>query len=214
MFGIGSTELVIILIVALVLIGPKKLPDLMKSVGKGIGELRRMSSDVKTTIEREIEKADELKRIEETKKELFGDDSDKPAVDQAAASPAPEPAAQAAPTATQAAQATPQGAAGSAATQAVGTTLVGTQTAATQAVGTTPQGTAEIAAAQAVGTTQDAAGSPAEQSAAGTTPDTAETVVTQAAGAAPQDATGAAAPGTSTQTVTATPQPSQEKTHA
>ncbi|GFK94262.1 Sec-independent protein translocase protein TatB [Fundidesulfovibrio magnetotacticus] len=73
MFGIGSTELVIILIVALVLIGPSKLPDLMKSLGKGISEFRRMSTDVKSTLEREIEKADEAKRIEETKKELFGD---------------------------------------------------------------------------------------------------------------------------------------------
>lgn len=78
MFGIGSTELVIILIVALVLIGPSKLPDLMKSVGKGLSEFRRMSTDVKSTLEREIEKADEAKRIEETKKELFGDDA-KPA---------------------------------------------------------------------------------------------------------------------------------------
>ena len=77
MFGIGSTELVIILIVALVLIGPSKLPDLMKSLGKGISEFRRMSTDVKSTLEREIEKADEAKRIEETKKELFGDGADK-----------------------------------------------------------------------------------------------------------------------------------------
>lgn len=77
MFGIGSTELVIILIVALVLIGPSKLPDLMKSLGKGISEFRRMSTDVKSTLEREIEKADEAKRVEETKKELFGDGEDK-----------------------------------------------------------------------------------------------------------------------------------------
>lgn len=100
MFGIGSTELVIILIVALVLIGPSKLPDLMKSVGKGLSEFRRMSTDVKSTLEREIEKADEAKRIEETKKELFGDDA-KPAeavADAAkpdAASPAPDAASNA-----------------------------------------------------------------------------------------------------------------------
>lgn len=89
MFGIGSTEILIILIVALVLIGPQKLPDLMRSVGKGLSEFRRMSSDVKSTLEREIEKADEAKRIEETKKELFGDDAEKPAeVAQAPAEPA------------------------------------------------------------------------------------------------------------------------------
>ena len=101
MFGIGSTELLIILVVALVLIGPQKLPDLMKSVGKGLSEFRRMSSDVKSTLEREIEKADEAKRIEETKKELFGDDADKPTeVSEASAEPAkknepaPAPAAE------------------------------------------------------------------------------------------------------------------------
>jgi len=93
MFGIGSTELVVILIVALVLIGPSKLPDLMKSVGKGIAEFRRMSSDVKSTIEREIERADEAKRVEETKKELFGDGEQAKTEEPAA----PETAAQAAP---------------------------------------------------------------------------------------------------------------------
>lgn len=92
MFGIGSTELVIILIVALVLIGPSKLPDLMKSVGKGLSEFRRMSTDVKSTLEREIEKADEAKRIEETKKELFGDDAAKPA-EAVADAVKPEPSA-------------------------------------------------------------------------------------------------------------------------
>lgn len=101
MFGIGSTELVIILIVALVLIGPSKLPDLMKSLGKGISEFRRMSTDVKSTLEREIEKADEAKRVEETKKELFGDGEDKAeakaqdAAEQAQPAPAQEAKAQA-----------------------------------------------------------------------------------------------------------------------
>ncbi len=92
MFGIGSTELVIILIVALVLIGPSKLPDLMKSLGKGISEFRRMSTDVKSTLEREIERADEVKRIEETKKELFGDDE--PAKAEAKADETPKPEAE------------------------------------------------------------------------------------------------------------------------
>ena len=78
MFGIGSSEILVILIVALVLIGPQKLPDLMKMLGKGLSEFRRMTSDVKSTLEREIEKADVAKRIEETKKELFGDDADTP----------------------------------------------------------------------------------------------------------------------------------------
>jgi len=73
MFGIGSTELILIMVVALVLLGPSKLPEVMKSVAKGINAFRRMSSDVKSTLEREIQRADEIKRVEEIRKELFDD---------------------------------------------------------------------------------------------------------------------------------------------
>jgi len=78
MFGIGSGELLVILVLALVLVGPQKLPDLLRAFGKGYAEFRRMTSDVRTTLEREIEKIDDAKRIEETKKELFGDDAATP----------------------------------------------------------------------------------------------------------------------------------------
>ena len=58
MFGIGSTELLVILVVALIVIGPSKLPDLMKTLGKGMAEFRRMSSDVKSTLEAEVDRAE------------------------------------------------------------------------------------------------------------------------------------------------------------
>ena len=47
MFGIGMQELIIIAVVALLIVGPKKLPDLAKSLGKGFSEFRKATDDVK-----------------------------------------------------------------------------------------------------------------------------------------------------------------------
>ena len=56
MFGsIGMPELVLIFIVALLVFGPKKLPELGKSLGRGLAEFKRASDDLKKTIEDEIE---------------------------------------------------------------------------------------------------------------------------------------------------------------
>ena len=56
MFGpIGMPELIVIFLVALLVFGPRKLPDLGKTLGKGLAEFKRASEDLKRTIEDEIE---------------------------------------------------------------------------------------------------------------------------------------------------------------
>lgn len=55
MFGpIGMPELIVIFLVALLVFGPRKLPELGKSLGRGIAEFKRASDDLKRTIEDEI----------------------------------------------------------------------------------------------------------------------------------------------------------------
>lgn len=52
---IGTTELLFILVVALVVFGPRRLPDIGRKIGKGMAEFRRASDDFKRTWEREVE---------------------------------------------------------------------------------------------------------------------------------------------------------------
>jgi sec-independent protein translocase protein TatB len=67
MFGIGLPELVIILIVALLVVGPSKLPEVARSVGRALGQFRRMADDVKDTFALELDQEEEKK--EESKGE-------------------------------------------------------------------------------------------------------------------------------------------------
>jgi TatA/E family protein of Tat protein translocase len=61
MFGsIGMPELIIILVIALIIFGPRKLPELGRSLGRSINEFKKASNELRSTLEEEI-------RIEETK---------------------------------------------------------------------------------------------------------------------------------------------------
>jgi sec-independent protein translocase protein TatA len=55
MFGsIGMQELIIIFVIALIIFGPRRLPDLGKSLGRSIAEFKRASNDLRNTLEEEI----------------------------------------------------------------------------------------------------------------------------------------------------------------
>ena len=78
MFDIGFSELLIIALVALVVIGPERLPRVARTAGHLLGRLQRYVSDVKTDINREIQ-LDELKKIESQAKEAKKKVTGKPA---------------------------------------------------------------------------------------------------------------------------------------
>jgi len=64
MFGtLGGPEIFLILVVALIVFGPRKLPEIGKSVGKMLAEFRKASNDFKRTIEDEVE-AERLREID------------------------------------------------------------------------------------------------------------------------------------------------------
>ena len=88
MFGIGFQEMLIILVVVLIFFGPKRLPDLAKSIGKGIAEFKKASEEVRKGIEDAV------------KEESAGDGhptAETPATAAGGTEPAPQPTEPAAP---------------------------------------------------------------------------------------------------------------------
>tara|TARA_B100001167_G_C16761657_1_gene301788 strand:+ start:344 stop:640 length:297 start_codon:yes stop_codon:yes gene_type:complete len=84
---VGVPEMIIILVIALIVFGPRKLPDLGKSVGKALGEFKRASNDLRNTLDEEIRIEDKQSgKDNSSKKSETIQESNKPTVTTAPAS--------------------------------------------------------------------------------------------------------------------------------
>jgi TatA/E family protein of Tat protein translocase len=68
MFGVGMPEMIVILAIALIVLGPKKLPEIAKSLGRGIAEFKKATQDFKQSIDTDKD----LKQAKETLQDIKG----------------------------------------------------------------------------------------------------------------------------------------------
>ena len=93
MFGpLGMPEIIMIFIVGLLLFGPRKMPQIGRSIGRALGEFRRASNEFKRTVEDEVA-AEEIRSVEEDLREIkdAGKDVVKQTIEGAGQDPPTEP---------------------------------------------------------------------------------------------------------------------------
>ncbi|NIS75463.1 MAG: twin-arginine translocase subunit TatB [Deltaproteobacteria bacterium] len=79
MFGIGFQEILLVLLIALIFFGPKKLPDLARSLGRGVAEFKKAADEVKRSFEEVVEEESLKKELKDELQELkdMGSDLEK-----------------------------------------------------------------------------------------------------------------------------------------
>jgi sec-independent protein translocase protein TatA len=68
MFGLGLPELIVIFVIALLVFGPKKLPDLGKSIGRAMAEFKKASDDFQESVRTEMKEVEKSTGVDEIKK--------------------------------------------------------------------------------------------------------------------------------------------------
>lgn len=87
MFGVGMQEIIVILVVALIVIGPKKLPDLARALGRAIGEFKRAADDLKEDLDINGLRDERDRLVQEIRQARNTQDMPAPAPAPAAAAP-------------------------------------------------------------------------------------------------------------------------------
>ncbi len=70
MWNLGFQELIVVFIIALLIFGPRKLPDLGRSLGKGLAEFKRASNELKRTWEEEVRAEDGFREVKKDLKQI------------------------------------------------------------------------------------------------------------------------------------------------
>jgi len=70
MFDIGFWEIILIAVVALIVVGPERFPGMVKKIGYWVGQFRRIATSVKSEIQREVDKAEQLQNLLDEQKQI------------------------------------------------------------------------------------------------------------------------------------------------
>lgn len=77
MFGIGTGELIVIFIIAIIVLGPKEIPKIARTLGRGMREIQRAKDELKKNIEFEDESLDDIKsELDKTNEDIKSADND------------------------------------------------------------------------------------------------------------------------------------------